>query len=119
MSSRPARLLCVGNEPKLLQTRCAVLESAGYDAQAVTLEEAKSLLRTSEFDLVIVSAWLSDGEKSNILAVAGETPTLVLTELTLADKLLAKVERMLQPSRQPRDMRGTSNPEISTTDQST
>ena len=118
MSSRPARLLCVGNEPKLLQTRCAVLESAGYDAQAVTLEEAKSLLRTSEFDLVIVSAWLSDGEKGNILSVVGETPTLVLTELTLADKLLANVQRRLQSSNQPRDMRGARNHATSTTDQS-
>jgi hypothetical protein len=49
----------------------------------------------SEFDLVIVSAWLRDGEKAHILSVIGETPTLVLTELMLADKLLAKVELML------------------------
>jgi DNA-binding response OmpR family regulator len=89
------RLLCVGNEPKLLETRCAVLESAGYDAQAVTLEEAEGLMRTSEFDLAIVSAWLADGEDDRILSAAGETPTLVLTELTLVDDLLAKVERML------------------------
>jgi DNA-binding response OmpR family regulator len=98
MPSRPARLLCVGKEPELLEIRCAVLESAGYDAQAVTLEEAESLLRMSEFDLVIVSAWLSEWERGRILAAAGETPALVLTELTLADKRLAKVERMLQPA---------------------
>jgi DNA-binding response OmpR family regulator len=95
MQPRPARLLCVGKEPELLELRCAVLKSAGYDAQAVTLEEAKSLLRMSEFDLVIISAWLEEWEKGQILEAAGKTPALVLTELALADKLLAKVELML------------------------
>jgi DNA-binding response OmpR family regulator len=90
MPSRPARLLCVGKEPELLQTRCAVLSRSGYDAQPVIVGEAESLLRTSEFDLVVISAWLSEWEKGHILSAAGETPTLVLTELTFADDLLAK-----------------------------
>ena len=92
---RPARLLCVGNEPELLRTRCAVLRRSGYDAQSVMLEEAESLLRTSEFDLMIVSAWLSDWERGSILSSAGKTPAYVLTELTLADKLLEEVARLL------------------------
>jgi hypothetical protein len=54
----------------------------------------------SEFNLAIVSAWLREGEKSQILSAAGDIPTLVLTELTLADDLLARVERMIQLSRQ-------------------
>jgi DNA-binding response OmpR family regulator len=92
---RPARLLCIGKDPDLLRTRCAVLSQSGYDAQAVMLEEAESLLRTSEFDLVIVSAGLSAWERGSILLAAGKTSTLVLTELTLADDLLAQVERLL------------------------
>jgi hypothetical protein len=43
---------------------------------------------------------LSEWERSRILSVVGETPTLVLTELTLADKLLAKVGLMLVGSSQ-------------------
>ena len=35
------RLLCVGNHRELLQTRCAVLNHAGYNAQAVMLEGRK------------------------------------------------------------------------------
>jgi DNA-binding response OmpR family regulator len=98
MPTRPARLLCVGKELELLQTRCAVLNQSGYDALAATLEEAQILLHTSKFDLTIVSAWLSEWERGRILAAAGKTPSLVLTELTLAEDLLAKVERMLQPA---------------------
>ncbi len=98
-SSRPARLLCVGNGGDHLETRCAVLESAGYEARPAALPEAETLLRTSNFDLVIVSAWLSEWERGSILSAAGETPALVLTELTLADKLLAEVERLLVAER--------------------
>ena len=94
-SSRPARLLCVGNSGDHLETRCAVLGSAGYDAKSAVLPEAETLLRTDEFDLVIVSAWLEERERERILAAAGKTPALILSELTLAEKLLAQVERLL------------------------
>jgi hypothetical protein len=59
------------------------------------MTEAETLLRAEEFDLVIVSAWLEEWEKGQILTAAGKTPALVLTELTLADKLLAEVGRLL------------------------
>ena len=100
MSSRPARLLCAGKDPGLLQTRCAVLERSGYRAQPAVLPEVETLLRSEEFDLVIVSAWLSEWEKGQILATVGKTPAIVLTELTLADKLLAQVERRLTAAAQ-------------------
>jgi hypothetical protein len=87
----PARLLCVGNGVDHLQTRCAVLGSAGYNAKPAALPEAEALLRTEEFDLVIVSAWLSDWERGRILSAAGKTPTYVLTELTSPEDLLAQV----------------------------
>ena len=90
-----ARLLCVGNETDHLPTRCAVLNRSGYNAKSAVMPEAETLLRTEEFDLVIVSAWLDEWEKGKILTAAGKTPALVLTELTLADKLLAQVERLL------------------------
>jgi DNA-binding response OmpR family regulator len=83
----------------LLQTRCAVLWRSGYVAHPAALTEAENLARTEEFDLIIVSAWLSDRETDRILAAAGETPALVLTEMTSADELLAKVERVLAPAR--------------------
>ena len=78
MPSHPARLLCTGEEPELLQTRCAVLRHCGYDAQPATLFEAEILLQAEEFDLIIVSAWLSEWEKDRILSAAGKTPAYVL-----------------------------------------
>jgi hypothetical protein len=100
MASRSARLLCVGKELDLLRTRCDVLSQSGYDGQSASLEEAEALLLKEEFDLVIVSAWLTESERDRILAAAGLTPTLVLHKLTFAPELLAEVERRLSSTRQ-------------------
>jgi hypothetical protein len=91
----PARLLCAGIDPDLLRTRCAVLEHFGYHARPATLADVGALLATHKFDLVIVSAWLEEWDRCRILAAAGKTPTLVLTELTPAEQLQAQVERLL------------------------
>jgi hypothetical protein len=99
MPSRPARLLCVGKELDSLQTRCAVLSHSGYDAKSATVAEAEILLRTEEFDLVIVSAFLSPEEQASVISAAGETPALVLEGVTFPPELLAQVERRLLPER--------------------
>src|ERR1700677_4082750 len=96
MPAKPARILCVGRERYLLETRCAVLGQSGYDAQSATLVEAENLLRTEKYDLVIVSALLSDEERSRIhAAVAGSSPILTLDGVTFASELLSEVERKL------------------------
>jgi DNA-binding response OmpR family regulator len=92
----PARLLCIGDDVSHLETRCAVLSLSGYDAQLATLPEAETILRTERFDLVVFSAWLGEWAKGKILAAAGNTPVLMLTELTYANDLLAQVKRMAQ-----------------------
>ena len=92
MPAKPARLLCVGRERYLLETRCAVLGQSGYDAQSATVLEAEDLLRTEKYDLVIVSALLSDEERS-LTAVAGSSPILTLKGVTFASELLSEVER--------------------------
>ena len=96
MPYRPERLLCTGNEADLLHSRCAVLRHSGYQAQAATLQEAEILLHTEKYDLVIISAWLSEW-RGQILSAAGETPTYVLRGLTFTSELLAQVERLLSP----------------------
>jgi hypothetical protein len=101
MSSYPARVLCAGNELEVLHSRCAVLRHDGYEAQAATLSEVEILLRTEEFDLIVFSGSLSEAERGHILSAAGETPTYVLQRPTLAEELLARVERML-PAARPR-----------------
>ena len=96
MATRLTRLLCVGKDPALLRTRCAVLSQSGYDARSATVSEAELLLLTEEFDLIIVSAFLDEWEKGRVLAAAGTMPTLVLRGLTLAPALLVEVERVLE-----------------------
>jgi hypothetical protein len=95
MPSRRARLLCVGNERDHLQSRCDVLNFSGYDAKSATAAEAEILLSIEQFDLVIVSAFLSQAERDRVVSAAGETPTLVLDGVTFPPELLAQVERVL------------------------
>jgi hypothetical protein len=75
------------------------------------MPEAEVLLRTEEFDLIVVSAQLGESERGRILSAAGETPTYVLPGLTLAAELLAKVERgcLRLPSTQT-TLVGTASP---------
>jgi hypothetical protein len=101
MLSNPALILCIGKDSGLLRSRCAVLTHAGYDAQAVMLAEAESLLRTAEFDLIILSAILSGEERDHISAfIGGTVPILALKKLTFASELLAEVEQRLSRTKQ-------------------
>jgi DNA-binding response OmpR family regulator len=101
MRGNPARILCIGKDSGLLRSRCAVLTHAGYDAQAVMFAEAESLLRTAEFDLIILSAILSAEERDHISEFIGDgVPILALKKLTFASELLADIEHRLQRTKQ-------------------
>jgi hypothetical protein len=102
MPSQPARLLCVGEELDSLQIRCAVLETVGYDAKSATLAEAEKLLRTEEFDLIIISAFLRPEEQDNVISAAPDTRSLVLDRVMLPPELLAEVQRLLLRSTRKR-----------------
>jgi hypothetical protein len=100
MLSNPGRILCIGKDSGLLRSRCAVLSHAGYDAQAAMYSDAESLLRTEEFDLIILSAILSDEEKDHISAVVnGGAPILPLKKLIFASELLTEVEQRLRSAK--------------------
>ena len=95
--SNQARILCIGKDSGLLRSRCAVLSHAGYDAQATMYSDAENLLRTQEFDLIILSAILNGEEKDRISAIVnGGTPILPLKKLIFASELLAEVEQRLR-----------------------
>jgi DNA-binding response OmpR family regulator len=94
-TSKPPRLLCVGKESDLLETRCTVLKYNGYDARSASLWEAETLLSQEAFDLVIISATLNVGETGRVVSAVGESRTIVLRGVTFARDLLAEVERRL------------------------
>jgi hypothetical protein len=71
------------------------LVSSGYDAWCALYPEAESLLGTEHFDLIIISAFLTDQQKNQLVALAGTMPTIVLRGLTLAPELLRLIERRL------------------------
>jgi DNA-binding response OmpR family regulator len=101
MTNNRARILCIGKDPGLLRSRCAVLTHGGYDAQAVMFADAERLLRTSSFDLIILSAILNDEERLQIIALVGDPiRILILKKLIFASELLAEVERRLLKTRQ-------------------
>ena len=96
MAMSRARLLCIGKDPGLLRSRRAVLVRAGYDAHDVMFYGADDLLRTERFELIILSAILTDEEKAHIVKIMdGSTPILSLKNMVLADALLREIERRL------------------------
>jgi hypothetical protein len=95
----PSRVLCAGKELNHLQIRCAVLARAGYDGRPATLAEAEVILRAEQFDLMIVSAFLSDLESSPVLSAAGKTPVYVLQNFIYPNDLLAQVGRLLSANK--------------------
>jgi DNA-binding response OmpR family regulator len=63
MESCNNRVVMVQNDPYLAETRKAILETHGYEVRAVhTVNEARSLCRHFECDLVIV-----DSEQNHVL----------------------------------------------------
>ena len=96
MTIKPARLLCIGREINLLRIRCEVLTEFGYEAQVISLIEAENLLRRDTFDLVILSASLSEQEKDRILEViGGRMPTFQLSTMLLPTETLWEMENIL------------------------
>jgi hypothetical protein len=77
------------------------LVATGYDARCALYPDAERVLGTAQFDLVIVSAFLSDQEKERLLALTpGNTPTIVLRTLTLPPELIGLVEQRLAEDRE-------------------
>jgi CheY-like chemotaxis protein len=89
------RILCVENDA-VLESRCAVLELSGYDTSAASVQAAEFLLSNQEFDLIVLSANLSEKERQWIVAGAGSsTRILALNGFTLPSELISMVAEQL------------------------
>jgi DNA-binding response OmpR family regulator len=96
MRTSSPRILCIGKDSGLLRSRVAILEHAGYYALDVMVQDAGELLAQEQFDLIILSAILTDDEKNHIRSlVSGTTPILALKKLVFASELLREVESHL------------------------
>jgi len=95
MTEKRPKILCVGNEPDLLELRCAVLAQAGYDCQMAWLKEAETSLNSGKFDVVIVSARVEEHEKRWVTSLAQDTPLLFLNGVTFPRDLLKDVSDLI------------------------
>jgi len=95
MTEKRPQILCVGNDPDLLELRCAILTQAGYACQTAWLEEAETSLNSGKFDLVIVSARVKEHEKRRVTSLAQDTPLLFLKGVTFPRDLLKDVSDLI------------------------
>ena len=97
MSTVERQILCIEDDPAVRDTRCCVLRESGYNARAATSLQAEFLLRSQTFDLVILSATLSDSERARLTKAAGpKVRFLELSGFTDPGTLLSVVAEILR-----------------------
>jgi len=90
------RVLTIGPDVELLTTRQALLASRGYDSVIATPEDFEEALRSGSFDLVILSATLTQEERYHIQArLPANTRCLVLEALVWPGELAGIVAEAL------------------------
>jgi hypothetical protein len=74
----------------VLESRCAILKYSGYDAISASPQLAEIVLRSQNFDLLVLSN-LSKSDLLKIINLADGANVLVLYEITLPSELLSLV----------------------------
>jgi DNA-binding response OmpR family regulator len=97
VNSGAAKILCVESDSAVLESRCGVLKTSGYDVASASPQLAEIVLRSQKFDLIVLS-WLSDYDLQRIINLADGADVLVLEDLTVPSELLSLVAQRLQLS---------------------
>jgi DNA-binding response OmpR family regulator len=78
-----ARILCVDDEPNIVNLKCAILEHAGHTATpATSAKEAIELMESQEFDAVVTDWRLGTGSGHSVVMAAkhrSSTPVVVVS----------------------------------------
>ncbi len=61
-----------------MEMRSTVLARTGHKAKIATPTEAESLLEAERFHLIVLSARVSEEERTRVLAAAGDAPIVAL-----------------------------------------
>jgi CheY-like chemotaxis protein len=97
MASACRTILCVESDQSVLRSRCAALQSSGYEATAASPQLAEILLTYRKFDLLVVSR-ASAYEIDRLVNVSDGAQILVLNELaTPVDLLNLVAARLANP----------------------
>ena len=85
-------ILCIGSDPHLLESRCLVLQSAGHKTTSLATSEALHALPTKTFDILIISASVSEEDRAALAEVATGTAQIIqLKGFISPNELLALV----------------------------
>ena len=72
-----ARILCVDDEPNVVNLKCAILEQAGHDATpATSAHEAIELMKSQEFDAVVTDWRLGEACGHSVVLAAKHHSTI-------------------------------------------
>src|ERR1700743_957969 len=90
--ARLYRVVCIGNDPQLLCSRCAVLATEGYHAQWTSPSKARQILHANGFNLVVLCSTLTEQETEWVRACIPHGPKiLAITHMILPSTLLCVV----------------------------
>ena len=92
------KILCVEPDAAVVESRCAVLKSCGYDVVSASPGVAEIVLRGRKFDLLIISS-LSDGGLDRLIGFSDRAEVLVLDGFTAPSELLFLVSERLARQR--------------------
>ena len=78
-----ARILCVDDEPSVVNLKCAILEAAGHLATpATSAQDAMQKLENNSYDAVVTDWRLGDGDGRKVVQAAksqSSTPVVVVS----------------------------------------
>jgi hypothetical protein len=94
LDTRAAKILCVEAHVAVLESRCGVLKTSGYDVASASPQLAEIVLRSQKFDLIVASR-LSDSDLHRIINLSDGAEVLVLEDLTIPSELLSLVAQRL------------------------
>jgi DNA-binding response OmpR family regulator len=72
-----AKILCVDDEPHVVELKCAILERAGHNATAATsAQQALALMKLNSYDAVVTDWRLGDGNGRAVVLAAKSHSTM-------------------------------------------
>jgi hypothetical protein len=91
--SNSLRVVCVGIDPHLLETRRLVLQSAGFEATCLTPLEISQGLLPPAFDVMIISVGVSEEDRPAVRAAVPDRTRVIQLEAFIEPQQLLDLLR--------------------------
>ncbi len=89
------RILCIGQNPTLLASRCLILNNEGYDTEAANVDQGYHALQAGHFDVVIMSGAVAKKHGELVYDCPVHTRSLVIEGFLFPSQLLAALKQKL------------------------